>query len=62
MAVPAPPHPQNHVAAIDTIPDIHQGQAFPVQFREPLDALWRDAGVQSCYARGNESALPENLP
>lgn len=53
---------RKYIALVDALPDIHQGQPFPIQYREPLEQLWMDQGVQSCYERGNESALPENLP
>jgi hypothetical protein len=53
---------QKHITLIDNAPDIKDGESFPLKYREPLEALWNDPGVQQAYARGNESALPENLP
>lgn len=53
---------QKYIALVDNPPDIKDGETFPMQYREPLESLWKDRGVQEAFARGNESALPENLP
>ena len=53
---------QKYIALVDDPPDIKDGETFPMQYREPLESLWKDQGVQEAFARGNESALPENLP
>ncbi|KAF5346257.1 hypothetical protein D9756_004418 [Leucocoprinus leucothites] len=51
-----------HVEIVDSAKDIGDGEPFPQQFIEPLKALWTDSNVQRAYERGNEAALPENLP
>jgi hypothetical protein len=53
---------QKFIALVDDAPEIRQGQSFPLEYREPLELLWRDPGVQLAYSRGNEYALPESLP
>ncbi|KAG7553586.1 hypothetical protein FFLO_03018 [Filobasidium floriforme] len=55
-------HNRKYIALVDNPPDIKDGETFPMQYREPLESLWKDRGVQEAFARGNESALPENLP
>ncbi|KIJ45046.1 hypothetical protein M422DRAFT_29901 [Sphaerobolus stellatus SS14] len=42
-------------------PDLRDGDSFPSEYLEPLQALWKDPGVEQAIARGNEAALPENL-
>jgi guanine nucleotide-binding protein subunit alpha len=53
---------QKFIALVDDAPEIRQDQSFPLEYREPLELLWRDPGVQLAYSRGNEYALPESLP
>lgn len=53
---------QKFIALVDNAPEIQDGQVFPFEYREPLERLWRDRGVQHACQRGNEYALPENLP
>jgi guanine nucleotide-binding protein subunit alpha len=53
---------QKFIALVDDAPEIQDGQVFPFEYREPLERLWRDRGVQHACQRGNEYALPENLP
>ncbi|CDZ96572.1 guanine nucleotide-binding protein alpha-2 subunit [Phaffia rhodozyma] len=52
---------RRNVAIIDSAPDLETGQAFPLEYKEPLVSLWNDSEVQRCYERGNEASLPENL-
>ncbi|KAF7783414.1 hypothetical protein Agabi119p4_1438 [Agaricus bisporus var. burnettii] len=52
----------HHVEIIDNAKDIGDGEPFPIRYIEPLKALWTDPNVQRAYERGNEAALPENLP
>ncbi|GHJ90044.1 hypothetical protein NliqN6_6446 [Naganishia liquefaciens] len=56
------PSNRKFIALVDNPPDIQEGQVFPAEYREPLERLWKDRGVQHACARGNEYALPENLP
>lgn len=44
---------------IEDAPDLKDGQAFPVEYLEPLKKLWMDEGVQKGLSRGNEAALPD---
>ena len=41
------------------VTDLPDGEPFPVQYLEPLKALWSDVNVQKAFSRGNEAALPE---
>jgi guanine nucleotide-binding protein subunit alpha len=50
-----------HVPLIESAQDLKDGEPFPIQYCEPLKALWADQGVQAALHRGNEVALPENL-
>ncbi|KAI0045735.1 heterotrimeric G protein alpha subunit 4 [Auriscalpium vulgare] len=50
-----------HIDLIENAPDLRDGEAFPNQYYQPLQALWSDSGVQKAWERGNEAALPENL-
>ncbi|KAL7409655.1 guanine nucleotide binding protein, alpha subunit [Mrakia frigida] len=56
------PDNRRNVAIVDAAPDLQTGQAFPIEYMRPLLSLWTDPEVQRCYERGNEAALPENLP
>ncbi|KZV77441.1 heterotrimeric G protein alpha subunit 4 [Peniophora sp. CONT] len=49
------------VELIENAVDLRDGEAFPTDYYEPLQALWTDSGVQKAWERGNEAALPENL-
>ncbi|KAF8707058.1 hypothetical protein AX14_013708 [Amanita brunnescens Koide BX004] len=51
-----------HVGTIEAAGDVVEGEPFPVVYYEPLKALWNDPNVQRAWERGNEAALPENLP
>ena len=48
-----------HWNLIDDIRDIRGGEPFPINYYEPLKALWNDPNVQKGWARGNEAVLPE---
>jgi len=48
-----------HGDLIDGVRDIRDGEAFPIDYYEPLKALWNDPNVQKAWERGNEAALPE---
>ncbi|PPQ65606.1 hypothetical protein CVT24_011815 [Panaeolus cyanescens] len=50
-----------HIDLIDNARDIRDGEPFPIQYYDPLKALWSDPNVQKAWERGNEAALPENL-
>ncbi|KXN88056.1 Guanine nucleotide-binding protein alpha-2 subunit [Leucoagaricus sp. SymC.cos] len=51
-----------NIELVDNAKDIGDGEPFPPQYIAPLKALWADPNVQRAYERGNEAALPENLP
>jgi len=51
-----------YVEVIDSAGDLVKGEPFSVALYQPLKALWNDPKVQKAYDRGNEAALPENLP
>ena len=48
-----------HLEMIAEVTDLSDGEPFPVNFLEPLRALWADVNVQKACSRGNEAALPE---
>lgn len=50
-----------HLPLIEAAPDLKDSEPFPMQYLDPLKALWQDQGVQAAIQRGNEVALPENL-
>ncbi|KAG7439885.1 heterotrimeric G-protein alpha subunit, GPA2-like protein [Guyanagaster necrorhizus] len=50
-----------YVDLIDSARYLKDGEPFPIEYHEPLKALWADAGVHKAWQRGNEAALPENL-
>ncbi|KAL9715623.1 hypothetical protein Ac2012v2_000066 [Leucoagaricus gongylophorus] len=52
----------SNVEIVDSARDIGDGEPFPLHYIEPLKSLWVDSNVQRAYERGNEAALPENLP
>ena len=55
-------HPaQEHVTLVENAVDIRDGDPFPIEFLEPLRALWADPAVQRAWERGNEAALPEKF-
>jgi guanine nucleotide-binding protein subunit alpha len=39
--------------------DIRDGEAFLLEYLQPLKSMWADAAVQEAVLRGNEAALPE---
>ncbi|KAF8638677.1 hypothetical protein AX17_002022 [Amanita inopinata Kibby_2008] len=51
-----------HADLVDSVIELRDGEPFPIKYYEPLKALWRDPSVQKTWDRGNEAALPENLP
>ncbi|KAF8508763.1 heterotrimeric G protein alpha subunit 4 [Gautieria morchelliformis] len=53
---------QAHVEMILDAPDLADGDPFPIRYKDPLQALWKDPGVVRAIERSNEAALPENLP
>ncbi|CAG8529675.1 16903_t:CDS:10 [Funneliformis mosseae] len=42
-------------------PSIVKGRPFPIQYLNPLATLWADSGVQSCYEKGHQYALQDNM-
>ncbi|KAH8826020.1 guanine nucleotide binding protein, alpha subunit [Flagelloscypha sp. PMI_526] len=42
--------------------DVKDGDPFPASYLPVLKSLWTDPVVQLAVSRGNEAALPENLP
>lgn len=50
---------QEYIQLIEDAQDIRDGQAYPVEYLEPLRKLWDDTNVQKCWERGNEAALPD---
>ena len=48
-----------HIAMIEEARDLRDGEAFPIEFYQPLVSLWTDPNVQRAWERGNEAALPE---
>ena len=48
-----------YVQLVEEAQDLRDGQPFPMEYLEPLRKLWADPGVQKCWERGNEAAIPE---
>lgn len=53
---------REYITLIDNALDINEGEPFPSVYVEGLTSLWKDPEVQKAYERGNEMALPENMP
>ncbi|KAG8742125.1 hypothetical protein FRC10_001995 [Ceratobasidium sp. 414] len=53
--------PQNAplVASIRSTPELRDGESYPEQLLQPLQAVWDDPQVQQGWSRANEVALPE---
>ncbi|KAF7296231.1 Heterotrimeric G-protein alpha subunit 4 [Mycena chlorophos] len=47
---------------IESAPDLVDGEAFPLPYLGALSRLWNDPLLREAWARGNQAALPENLP
>lgn len=41
--------------------ELQQGEALPLEYREPFRSLWADSGVQLAAQKGNEYALHDNV-
>ncbi|EWC43699.1 guanine nucleotide-binding protein alpha-2 subunit [Drechslerella stenobrocha 248] len=52
---------EQYVGLIMPQRELSRGEDLPREYIQPLKMLWRDAGVQSAVARGNEFALHDNL-
>ncbi|KAK0224514.1 heterotrimeric G-protein alpha subunit, GPA2-like protein [Armillaria nabsnona] len=50
-----------YIDVIDNARYLRDGEPFPMEYFEPLKALWHDPGIHRAWQRGNEAALPENL-
>lgn len=46
-------------AKFNSFPDVRDGQLFPIGYRDPLESLWMDSGIQACISRAVVVALPE---
>lgn len=53
---------RQHVSLVDNEPPINTGEPFPLEYKPALEALWKDEGVQGCWAKAYEYALQENMP
>ncbi|WOO82500.1 Guanine nucleotide-binding protein alpha-2 subunit [Vanrija pseudolonga] len=47
---------------VDNEEPVNSGQPFPPRYFKALKSLWDDEGVQECYSKSYEYALPENTP
>jgi guanine nucleotide-binding protein subunit alpha len=56
------PENRAYISLVDDEPPINTGQAFPMSYFYALQRLWDDEGVQGCWMRAYEYALPENMP
>lgn len=52
---------QRHMDQILVEMEISSDGRLPLEYLEPIKALWRDSGVQQAVAKGNEYALHDNL-
>ncbi len=48
-----------YIDVIDNARYLRDGEPFPMDYFEPLKALWHDPGIRTAWHRGNEAALPE---
>ncbi|KAK2459797.1 hypothetical protein APHAL10511_008229 [Amanita phalloides] len=62
MGMKVSPENYKYIEIIESAGDLIEGEPFPVIYYEPLKMLWNDSNVQKAWVRGNEAALPENLP
>lgn len=62
MGLPVSPEIMVYVDMIDDSPDVGDGEPFPPEYETALRTLWDDENVRKGWNRGNEAALPENLP
>jgi guanine nucleotide-binding protein subunit alpha len=52
---------EKNMAKVLVEKEISPEEPMPVDYLEPVKALWADAGVKSAIAKGNEYALHDNL-
>ncbi|KAI0694091.1 guanine nucleotide binding protein, alpha subunit [Cerioporus squamosus] len=45
----------------DSVHDLKDDERFPVEYRHPIEWLWKDPNVQAMYSNGNEAGIPENV-
>ncbi|KAL5535027.1 hypothetical protein ACEPAF_3118 [Sanghuangporus sanghuang] len=62
MELQLPEDMEPYAQMLEEPPDVKDGQPFPSDYYEPLKALWENSVVQKAWGRGNEAALPDNLP
>ncbi len=48
-----------YIDVIDSAWSLRDREPFPMEYFEPLKALWHDLGIHTAWRRGNEAALPE---
>ncbi|KAF7300818.1 Heterotrimeric G-protein alpha subunit 4 [Mycena kentingensis (nom. inval.)] len=47
---------------IENAPDLRDGEAFPLKYLGAVLRLWEEPVIREAWSRGNEAALPDNLP
>ena len=52
---------QNNMALVLVEREIAAEDRLPLNYLEPVKALWSDEGVRAAIAKGNEYALHDNL-
>lgn len=52
---------QRNITLIMEEQELGAHDALPIEFLDPIKALWVDAGVKKAIAKGNEFALHDNL-
>lgn len=50
---------QKYIDIVMDARDIRDKEPFPIDYYQPLKALWNDEIVQKACQRGNEAALPD---
>ncbi|VUC20234.1 unnamed protein product [Clonostachys rosea] len=55
------PESEKHMALVLIEREIGLEERMPLDYLEPVKALWQDAGVKAAIAKGNEYALHDNL-
>lgn len=59
MELAVSPGNMSYVDMIENERELHDGEAFPIEYEEALNKLWADDNVKRALERGNEAALPE---
>jgi guanine nucleotide-binding protein G(i) subunit alpha len=62
MEIPISPANQTRYQTLMAAPSSIEGDQFPPQLVDAIEALWRDPGVQAAFDRRNELQLNDSAP